>query len=56
MTPYLSTLAASVAVFALVFVVPGLALLNLPSRRPRSRTAGDIIRDNGTARKLREAK
>ena len=27
------TLAASVAVFALVFVVPGLAFLNLPSRR-----------------------
>ena len=27
------TLAASVAVFALVFVVPGLAFLNLASRR-----------------------
>jgi hypothetical protein len=27
------TIAASIAVFALVFIVPGLAFLNLPSRR-----------------------
>lgn len=27
------TLAASLAVFALVFLVPGLAMLNVPSRR-----------------------
>lgn len=28
------TLVASLTVFALLFIVPGLALLNLPSRRP----------------------
>lgn len=44
------TLAASVAVFALVFIVPGLAFLHLPSRR---RTAGDIINDNGSRRPVR---
>ena len=50
MTDLIPTLAASVAVFALVFIVPGLAFLNLPSRR---RTAGDIINDNGSRRPVR---